>query len=126
MFEYVSCANYFGEIVEWSGFAVACWSLAACAFAFLTACNLVPRALSHHRSLNTALCKVYVSALSHVDSLHCRVFSIFDYNEVKCTEVPAGKINFRTKFFSKFQDNFRTFCRFHKVQNTENPYILLA
>jgi len=40
--------------------------------------------------------------------------------------VPAGKINFRTKFFSKFQDNFRTFCRFHKVQNTENPYILLA
>jgi len=36
------------------------------------------------------------------------------------------KINFSTKFFSKFQDNFRTFCRFHKVQNTENPYILLA
>ena len=36
------------------------------------------------------------------------------------------KINFRTKFFCKFQDNFRTICRFHKVQNTENPYILLA
>ena len=33
------------------------------------------------------------------------------------------KINFRTKFFLA---NFRTFCQFHKVQNTENPYILLA
>ena len=55
MFEYVSCANYLGEIAEWSGFAVACWSLPASAFAFLTTCNLVPRALSHHRSLNLAL-----------------------------------------------------------------------
>ena len=35
-----------------------------------------------------------------------------------------GKINFRTKFFSKYQDNFRTFCRFHKVQNTEDPATL--
>lgn len=27
MFEYVSCANFFGEIVEWVGFAMASWSL---------------------------------------------------------------------------------------------------
>ena len=27
MFEYVSGANFFGEILEWTGFAVACWSL---------------------------------------------------------------------------------------------------
>lgn len=26
MFEFVSGANYLGEIVEWTGFAIACWS----------------------------------------------------------------------------------------------------
>jgi len=48
LFEYVSCANYFGEILEWTGFAVACWSLPAVAFAFYTFCNLGPRAQKHH------------------------------------------------------------------------------
>ncbi len=33
MFEYVSGANFLGEIIEWAGFAVACWSLPAFAFA---------------------------------------------------------------------------------------------
>ena len=48
-FEAVSGANYFGEIVEWAGFAVAAWSLPAAAFAFFTFCNLAPRAREHHR-----------------------------------------------------------------------------
>jgi steroid 5-alpha reductase family enzyme len=47
-FEWVSCANYFGEVVEWTGFAVACWSLPALAFAVYTFCNLGPRAHHHH------------------------------------------------------------------------------
>lgn len=46
MFEYVSAANYFGEIVEWVGFAIACWSLPAAAFAFYTFSNVGPRAHS--------------------------------------------------------------------------------
>jgi len=41
--------NFFGEIVEWTGFAVACWSLPATAYAIFTACNIGPRAISHHR-----------------------------------------------------------------------------
>jgi len=49
LFRYVSCANYLGEIVEWSGWACMTWSWAGLSFAFWTACNLVPRALSHHR-----------------------------------------------------------------------------
>lgn len=48
LFEYVSCANFFGEIVEWFGYAVMCFSSVSFAFAFFTAANLVPRALSHH------------------------------------------------------------------------------
>jgi 3-oxo-5-alpha-steroid 4-dehydrogenase 1 len=48
-FELVSCANYLGEIVEWSGWAVMTWSLPGLTFALWTAANLVPRALAHHR-----------------------------------------------------------------------------
>jgi 3-oxo-5-alpha-steroid 4-dehydrogenase len=49
MFNYVSGANFFGEIVEWTGFAVACWSVPAAAFAMFTACFIGPRAVNHHR-----------------------------------------------------------------------------
>lgn len=49
LFDYVSCANYFGEIVEWWGYAVATPSMASLAFALFTSANLIPRALSHHR-----------------------------------------------------------------------------
>eukprot|EP01038_Epipyxis_sp_PR26KG_P015379 gene15379-20734_t len=48
LFEYVSCANYFGELVEWGGFAIACWSLPGLAFFVYTGCNLIPRAIHHH------------------------------------------------------------------------------
>jgi 3-oxo-5-alpha-steroid 4-dehydrogenase 1 len=48
LFEYVSCANYFGEIVEWSGFALACGTLPALAFAVYTFSNLAPRAVKQH------------------------------------------------------------------------------
>lgn len=44
LFGLVSCANYFGEIVEWVGYAIMCWSLVSAAFAFYVACNLAPRA----------------------------------------------------------------------------------
>ncbi|MEZ4454616.1 MAG: DUF1295 domain-containing protein [Nannocystaceae bacterium] len=48
-FELVSCPNYFGELLEWIGWAIATWSLAGLSFAVFTAANLVPRALAHHR-----------------------------------------------------------------------------
>ena len=48
LFEFVSCPNHLGEIVEWFGFALMCWNLPALSFAIWTATNLVPRALSHH------------------------------------------------------------------------------
>jgi steroid 5-alpha reductase family enzyme len=47
-FEWVSCPNYLGEIVEWTGWALATWSLAGLAFALYTTANLAPRALAHH------------------------------------------------------------------------------
>lgn len=48
LYRYVSCPNYFGEIIEWIGWAVATWSLAGLAFAVWTIANLTPRARSHH------------------------------------------------------------------------------
>jgi hypothetical protein len=47
-FEWVSCPNYLGEIVEWTGWAVATWSLPGLAFAAYTTANLAPRAVAHH------------------------------------------------------------------------------
>lgn len=49
LFRFVSCPNYLGELLEWCGFALASWSLAALAFAVYTAANLVPRAVANHR-----------------------------------------------------------------------------
>jgi 3-oxo-5-alpha-steroid 4-dehydrogenase 1 len=69
-FELVSGANFLGEILEWSGFAIAAYTplqltgvlgtlqgipilgvfvSPPVAFAFFTACNIGPRALEHHR-----------------------------------------------------------------------------
>lgn len=48
LFRWISCPNYFGEIIIWTGWAVATWSLPGLAFAIWTAANLVPRARAHH------------------------------------------------------------------------------
>jgi 3-oxo-5-alpha-steroid 4-dehydrogenase 1 len=48
MFKYVSSANYFGEFIEWVGFAILTWSAAGAIFAFWTFANLAPRANSLH------------------------------------------------------------------------------
>ena len=49
LFEYVSCANYAGECLEWAGWALAAdFALPQVAFALFTLANLVPRALSYH------------------------------------------------------------------------------
>ncbi|XP_041646127.1 3-oxo-5-alpha-steroid 4-dehydrogenase 2b [Cheilinus undulatus] len=49
LFEYVSGANYLGEIVEWFGYAVATWSLPALSFALFSLSFIGPRAYYHHR-----------------------------------------------------------------------------
>ena len=48
-YRYVSCPNYLGEILEWTGWAIATWSLGGLAFAVFTAANLAPRARSNHQ-----------------------------------------------------------------------------
>jgi 3-oxo-5-alpha-steroid 4-dehydrogenase 1 len=49
LFRWVSCPNFFGEILEWTGFAIMTWSPAALVFALWSFFNLVPRALDHHK-----------------------------------------------------------------------------
>jgi protein-S-isoprenylcysteine O-methyltransferase Ste14 len=48
MYRLISCPNYFGELVEWTGWAIATWSLPGLMFAIYTAANLVPRARQNH------------------------------------------------------------------------------
>lgn len=48
MYRYVTSANYFGELVEWTGFAVLTASPAAWVFVWWTFANLAPRAHAIH------------------------------------------------------------------------------
>lgn len=49
LYRYVTSANYFGELVEWTGFAILTASPAAWVFVWWTFANLVPRADAIHK-----------------------------------------------------------------------------
>ncbi len=49
MHKFVASPNYFGEIVEWGGWALMTWSLPGLAFFIFTVANLVPRANAHFK-----------------------------------------------------------------------------
>jgi 3-oxo-5-alpha-steroid 4-dehydrogenase 1 len=49
LYRWISCPNYFGEMLTWTGWAVATWSLPGLAFAVFTVANLAPRARAHHQ-----------------------------------------------------------------------------
>ena len=44
----MTSAHYFGEIIEWCGWALAARTLPSAAFALYTIGNLAPRAWQHH------------------------------------------------------------------------------
>ena len=48
LFEYISCPNYLGEIIQWIGFALMAWNFPATTFLIWTAANLLPRVAGHH------------------------------------------------------------------------------
>ena len=48
MFQYVSCPNHLGEIIEWLGFGIMAWAFPVFSFSIWTASNLIPRTLNHH------------------------------------------------------------------------------
>lgn len=48
LFDYISSPNLFGEVLEWTGFAVMAWNLPALTFMVWTMANLIPRAKNHH------------------------------------------------------------------------------
>jgi 3-oxo-5-alpha-steroid 4-dehydrogenase 1 len=49
LYKWISSPNYFGEIIQWLGWALATWSWAGLVFALWTMANLVPRAWFHHQ-----------------------------------------------------------------------------
>jgi protein-S-isoprenylcysteine O-methyltransferase Ste14 len=48
-YRWLTSPNYFGELLAWTGWAIAAQSTSAVAFTVFTAANLVPRAISNHR-----------------------------------------------------------------------------
>ncbi|MBT5596776.1 MAG: DUF1295 domain-containing protein [Flavobacteriaceae bacterium] len=49
LFNYVSCHNFLGEIIEWLGFAIMTLNLGSTSFLIWTICNLIPRSKAHHK-----------------------------------------------------------------------------
>ena len=49
LYKYLSAPNYFGEIIEWIGWAILTWSISGVVFLIWVIANLFPRAISHHR-----------------------------------------------------------------------------
>jgi 3-oxo-5-alpha-steroid 4-dehydrogenase 1 len=49
LFNYVSCPNYFGELLIWLGFAMLTFSLEGLTLFLMTFGNLCPRAIRYHR-----------------------------------------------------------------------------
>jgi 3-oxo-5-alpha-steroid 4-dehydrogenase 1 len=49
LFTYISSPHYFGEIIEWGGWAIMTWSLPGLAFFIFTTANLFPRGIASHR-----------------------------------------------------------------------------
>lgn len=48
-YRWVSCPNYFGEIVEWTGFAIMTWSLPSVVYALWVGLPLLAQALIAHK-----------------------------------------------------------------------------
>ena len=49
LYKYLSAPNYFGEIIEWLGWAILTWSVSGLVFLIWVIANLFPRAIAHHR-----------------------------------------------------------------------------
>ena len=49
LYKYISAPNYFGEIIEWIGWAILTWSISGIVFLVWVLANLFPRAMSHHK-----------------------------------------------------------------------------
>ena len=52
LYNLISCPNYLGEMIEWIGFSIMCWSIPSLLFAIWTIANLFPRAISQHKWYN--------------------------------------------------------------------------
>jgi steroid 5-alpha reductase family enzyme len=49
LFKYVSCPNFLGELISWTGFFLVTLSLPALSFLLWSCVNLTARALDHHK-----------------------------------------------------------------------------
>ena len=61
LYKFVASANYFGETVEWIGYAILTWSVAGVVFVLWTFANLAPRARAIHKKYSDEFGEQYTS-----------------------------------------------------------------
>lgn len=69
LFEYVTCPHYLGEVMEWTGFAVATQTTAGWSFAFWTLANLLPRAVAYRAWYRAGLLHSHSRSRTHALTL---------------------------------------------------------
>lgn len=53
LFEFISCPNYFGELIEWFGFTILSGTFSGFVFFICSFANLFPRAIQYHKWYQT-------------------------------------------------------------------------
>ncbi len=53
LFRFISCPNHFGELIEWTGYAILFGALPGWSFVIWSVVNLIPRTLDHHKWYRT-------------------------------------------------------------------------
>ncbi|KAJ7342075.1 hypothetical protein JRQ81_008677 [Phrynocephalus forsythii] len=113
LFDYVSGANFFGEILEWFGYAIATWSLPALTFAIFTLCCIGPRAVHHHRS-STGIVVPILQLVARIPrkvpnkySTRASCHLTEKYKQLQPTQLPK---RFLTAFRSRLRRRVRKRC----------------
>ena len=73
MFRFISAANLWGEVVEWTGFGLASWSWPGLSFTLLTAANLLPRCYQHRIHPPTSLPILLIRPPSPARTPYCKL-----------------------------------------------------
>jgi steroid 5-alpha reductase family enzyme len=84
MFTYVSCANYFGELVQWGGWALATWSWAGLLWWLFALSTFIPRARQTHAWYHSS----FITALQYLIHLFRYRASFPDYPSQRKALIP--------------------------------------
>ncbi len=95
VFDCILSMHQVGEILEWCGFALACWSLPGAAFAWWTIANLVPRAIQVRIFIwiisdDYTTARIYWCVVARLDTLFWNMLDLWPLVLFVCRSITNG------------------------------------